>query len=421
MKLSLRTLAALSSGVVLLGSLASADTLSGRVITSGGSPLANIDLDFFDAGGNELLVPNDRTDAGGNFFVDLPAGNITFDIRPLEVTPLYAPRQLLLVINGNVALGDLVLRNGFFVSATAQRPNGAPIPSADADAVDLSNDEKLFTPGDNSDGAGFLRFVVPAGDYAIDICPPSGVLLAAALRRPVNVNSNTNLGVVTLPNGVVLSGQVTDPAGSPVANADLDVDLPNNGGSIPTCDDNTDAQGQYLVVVPTGTYDLTFSVPQDPSQGAARVDDVVVAANTTVNGKLAGVEGTRYCVSNVNTSGQAGCISGVGSAVVGAANFTLVAESLPPNKLGLFFGGPGQINVAFGEGRRCAGGQIFRVLPFSSSNAAGVASRGLDFGNPTIAARVIPGASLNFQFWFRDPMGGPGGFNLTDGLNVVWR
>jgi hypothetical protein len=29
-------------------------------------------------------------------------------------------------------------------------------------------------------------------------------------------------------------------------------------------------------------------------------------------------------------------------------------------------------------------------------------------------------ASRNFQFWFRDPAGGPAGFNLTNALKITF-
>jgi len=35
---------------------------------------------------------------------------------------------------------------------------------------------------------------------------------------------------------------------------------------------------------------------------------------------------------------------------------------------------------------------------------------------------IVPSADLNFQLWYRDPMGPGGtGFNVSDGLNVGWQ
>ena len=42
----------------------------------------------------------------------------------------------------------------------------------------------------------------------------------------------------------------------------------------------------------------------------------------------------------------------------------------------------------------------------------------LDFDLPYGSA-VQPGIPVNYQFWYRDPAGGPSSFNLTNALNVV--
>jgi len=33
---------------------------------------------------------------------------------------------------------------------------------------------------------------------------------------------------------------------------------------------------------------------------------------------------------------------------------------------------------------------------------------------------VNPFSTWNFQFWYRDPLGGPAGFNFSDGLEVMF-
>ena len=87
---------------------------------------------------------------------------------------------------------------------------------------------------------------------------------------------------------------------------------------------------------------------------------------------------------------------------------------------GLYFIGTVPIQLPFGEGIRCAGGGVTRLYPIVFA-MGGVAVKTLNFGAPNVAANVLPGSSLNFQLWFRDAMGGPIGFNLSDGLNVVWQ
>ncbi len=77
-----------------------------------------------------------------------------------------------------------------------------------------------------------------------------------------------------------------------------------------------------------------------------------------------------------------------------------------------------------GDGVRCVGGQIFRLPPPQFTDGAGAAVRPIDFNVPPTGGghpgSVAAGSTWNFQFWYRDPAGGPGGFNLSDGLTVTF-
>ena len=129
--------------------------------------------------------------------------------------------------------------------------------------------------------------------------------------------------------------------------------------------------------------------------------------------------GTTYCVGAPNSVGTGALTTATGSATVADNNFTLITDGLPGGVPGLYFFGPNQVQVAFGDGFRCVGGATRRVQPPAFS-MGGTAMRTLDLTGPPAAGVVVSGADLNFQFWYRDAMGGPSGFNLSDGLNVVF-
>ena len=131
--------------------------------------------------------------------------------------------------------------------------------------------------------------------------------------------------------------------------------------------------------------------------------------------------GSNYCVGAVNSSGLPGLISGEGSATAANQDVTLIAEQLPaPNTPGIFFFGPTQIQVAFGDGFRCVGGMTRRVQPPAFADGTLTATRMLDF-NAFYGQDLVSGANLNFQFWYRDPMAMMNGFNLTNGLNILFQ
>jgi len=56
-------------------------------------------------------------------------------------------------------------------------------------------------------------------------------------------------------------GFVTDPAGNPVPDADLDFDNAITGERIPTPGDNTDPSGFYALWVPNGIYNISYAPP----------------------------------------------------------------------------------------------------------------------------------------------------------------
>ena len=111
-------------------------------------------------------------------------------------------------------------------------------------------------------------------------------------------------------------------------------------------------------------------------------------------------------------------ISASGSSSVTQADFTLEASGAPPSQFGIFFYAAGQDQVPLLDGFLCVSGQIYR-LPAMQVNSLGNAAYLVDYSLPVGAgSQITPGSTWNFQFWYRDPTGGPNGSNLSDGLEV---
>lgn len=131
-----------------------------------------------------------------------------------------------------------------------------------------------------------------------------------------------------------------------------------------------------------------------------------------------------YCEGAPNSAGPGARIASNGNTSVTGNAFVLSASGVVPDQPGLFYYGPNQVQIPFGEGLRCvdgAGVGTFRLTPPLTSDAAGLALRAVDFHQAPAnsgAGAVLPGALWNFQLWYRDPLGGPAGFNLSDGLAV---
>ncbi len=126
----------------------------------------------------------------------------------------------------------------------------------------------------------------------------------------------------------------------------------------------------------------------------------------------------RFCSAGPNTSGAAARIDATGTSSLSANNLVLAATNLPAGTFGLFFQGnravqPGGV---FGNGLRCIGGTLQRlgVVP---ATAGGSASMAQDF-NSAGWAGVNANDVRYVQFWFRDPLAGGAGFDLTDALEL---
>jgi hypothetical protein len=96
---------------------------------------------------------------------------------------------------------------------------------------------------------------------------------------------------------------------------------------------------------------------------------------------------------------------------------------MPPGVPGIFFYGQQQTQVPFGGGWRCVTGSAQRVMPPQFASASGVTTYAVDLSSYPFAGSlhpITPGSAWNFQFWYRDPHGGPTNFNLSDAQHVVF-
>ncbi len=125
-----------------------------------------------------------------------------------------------------------------------------------------------------------------------------------------------------------------------------------------------------------------------------------------------------YCQTSPNSAGPGELITFSGSTSYSSNSFTLNTSGGVPNEFGLFYYGPNQIEVPFGNGWRCVGGGVTRLSPAATNDGSGNATRWVDFTQPEAAA-ITAGSTWNFQHWYRDTAAGGSGFNFSDGLSVT--
>lgn len=244
----------------------------------------------------------------------------------------------------------------------------------------------------------------------IPILPPLALIDVTNLSLsfaapPFNVAANgsfTGTWTVTVLTGTLT---VTPLVGSPTM-TNL---AGETGGPSPNPGTVTQA-GAILTLVSNQNSVFNFT---DPSSGISATLNLV----GTLNGHYTCPTPSTYCQTAPNTAGPGALIGWSGSTSWTANNLTLSATGAPTNQNGIFYFGPNQIQQPFGEGFRCVGGGVFR-LGVVNSGAGGVFTRTLDYLNLPGTGSIESGDTWNFQCWYRDPSGGPSGFNLSNGLNV---
>ena len=129
------------------------------------------------------------------------------------------------------------------------------------------------------------------------------------------------------------------------------------------------------------------------------------------------------CANGVFASGAR--LDGTGLASVSVDTLALTTSGAEPNNTGLYFQANNRLNggdgLPFGDGLRCAGGNLIR-LEICTADAAGTASTTIG-----IAAKGDnqAGDTKRYQYWYRTTHNPPCGlgvwdFNLSNGYEIIW-
>lgn len=190
--------------------------------------------------------------------------------------------------------------------------------------------------------------------------------------------------------------------------------------------DQMEFLGRPQPVLAAGHYTFDLTIPADRSghhvlwvawQRDDPVGEVFFSTSDLLVEPPAG-PGTSFCVSAPNSVSATGAeLSATGSASVAANDLVFSASPLPAGKPGLFFHGEQQTQLPFGDGVRCVAVHLVRILPPGLADANGLLARAFD-NSTNAGAGIAPGVTRHFQAWYRDPAGGPSGFNLSNGLSI---
>jgi len=183
----------------------------------------------------------------------------------------------------------------------------------------------------------------------------------------------------------------------------------------------------------SNTYSFGFVSSYTPEMGTATLGLFKTGTPDSVTGAVLAPLGdrdcfsTNYCTTSPTSFGPGAVMSSSGSMRISDNTFQLIAMGAVPGEFGLFYYGPDQVSLPFGDGTQCVGAGtrgLFRLHPPIRAAFDGLVLRLLDFTVPPAGSgpgAISAGESWNFQYWFRDPLGpGGSGFNLSDGLQATF-
>ena len=124
-----------------------------------------------------------------------------------------------------------------------------------------------------------------------------------------------------------------------------------------------------------------------------------------------------------NSTTQGALLTASGSSGVIPDDLVLTVSNLPNFQFGIVYMGTVQVGpLTFGDGLRCAGGNVCR-LPLMNSGATGTITYGPGIGVLAAGAGcpIVAGDIWNFQGWYRHPFSPCGnGFNTSNAMQVTF-
>ncbi|MSR63347.1 MAG: hypothetical protein EXS08_12970 [Planctomycetes bacterium] len=251
------------SAALLLAANPFADFITGTVLGSNGAPAVGVNIDAIRvSNGNDINLANDGTDAAGFFLTTIPA-----DVYDLWFFPPGGSSDMTLVlrnvvVSGTKDLGTLQLQAGAVLTGHVQTQGAVPIATLNLLVTDLVTNQAVPLTNRRTDAFGNFQITVPKHAIELDFDATSVMptFVVGSRAMFLSPTANTNLGNVVMPPGLIVTGHVQRSAGgTALAGVDLDFKSTTLGGVEYTPNDNTDALGNFSVVVKAGTYNVDFA------------------------------------------------------------------------------------------------------------------------------------------------------------------
>jgi len=297
----------LALALFLLARNPHAQTITGRVLSSTGVPVSGVNIDAYDANGDEVDTANDGTNANGDFTTTILEGAGVYSIvfnppAPPATTHLVGTRTNVVVVT-TTNLGNITLGAGVLLSGRAVHGISTPVSNVTLEVRDALTQLPIPQVQTKTNAFGSFNLAVPAQPIELRLDPSSSAFVLAARRLERTPSGPLALGDVKLADGAVVSGTIQRTNGTPVSGVDLDFRLNGKANDAFVLDDNTNALGAFSCIVPVGTHTISIC-PKLSDLLVAQEFTGVSITTTTALGTLVLANGVQLSGTVRNASGQ---------------------------------------------------------------------------------------------------------------------
>lgn len=224
---------------------------------------------------------------------------------------------------------------------------------------------------------------------------------------------------IDLPADMVLNANLSFSHGD--ADVDLylwDAALGCGGSDLARSVSSTDNESLTYTNTSGATRSLVLEVRVAAGSAGACASYSLGVARSSTFGPIGGT----YCAAVPNATGLPCYLTGHGSSSIALNTITVIALDLPVNQFGLLAVSDTQAFVpglnGTSNGDLCLGGVLGRY-PVTTTGPHGISAMAIDLAAIPQGGglmTVAPGMTLNFQYWYRDPIGR--GSNLSGGMAI---
>ena len=325
-------------------------TISGRVVYSNGSPVANATVNLWSSDSNGCA--DSTTDSGGNYSVLVKGGK--WDVMPQPESdsgwvygmhPMSASFEKNAVVESQT-VNFTVQRANATVTGTVRLPDGLVPSNPDRFSVDICSMAGMGAHG-QLDSSGSFSLNVAAGSYQVDVMDIDQNYAAPEMTPfSVSENETASVGTITLiARDAYITGTISDENGNGVVGINIDAfrmrgmgwgqGVVNNSGTAFTI---KVFPGKWMVNIPpfTGGGD-SYVLDGNPEQveissgETATVNISLVAATATIRGSILDTSGNMIADSyGFVFADRAGSSPFMGPGLGGTVSQGSYTVSVPP-------------------------------------------------------------------------------------------